>query len=145
MEKTSETICKVGDKVVMIDNELHYLYPEFYPTEGTQGIVVDADRYDALISVRWELGSTSRDDEWWVARHKVKLRESILKNKRDTIRALEGFLSAACTLRMEWGYDLDETDALEIYPFEKPFDEVVEDIVNWVNVTVEELQKKENK
>jgi hypothetical protein len=69
----------------------------------------------------------------------------MITDKRKTINALETFMTAAYDLLEEWGYDLDETDALEIYPFEKPFDEVVFDIISWVNVTVEELQKKEHK
>lgn len=67
----------------------------------------------------------------------------IATDKRKTINALEAFMTTAYELLNEWGYDLDETESLKIYPFEKSFDEVVADIINWVNVTIKELQEGE--
>lgn len=57
-----KTDYKIGDKVVFIDGNAHSLRPLFYPEVGTVGTVVNVGGYAAL--VKWEEGSTSKDDTW---------------------------------------------------------------------------------
>ena len=54
---------KARDKVVFISEKKHKVFPHFYPEVGTVGTVVNVDGCDAL--VKWEEGSTSKDDTWY--------------------------------------------------------------------------------
>lgn len=58
---------KVGDKVILADNETtrkdHRENPKNYPKPGTRGVVLDES---IAPFVQWEKGSTSKDDRWAV-------------------------------------------------------------------------------
>jgi len=60
---------KVGDRVRFkgADPCTHKKMPEYYPADGTIGVVtiaVDPMEEDEVL-VQWPEGSTSGDDEWW--------------------------------------------------------------------------------
>lgn len=55
---------KVGDHV-MYTGRMGETYPQFYPRQGTEGVVVLVDS-DILQSVQWPAGSTSENDCWRV-------------------------------------------------------------------------------
>lgn len=54
---------KVGDKVVFISEKKHKVFPSYFPEVGTVGTVVNANGCSVL--VKWEEGSTSKDDTWY--------------------------------------------------------------------------------
>jgi len=59
---------KVGDRVRFKGAApcTHKEMPEYYPTDGTIGVVtVAAPDKDDEVLVQWPKGSTSEDDEWW--------------------------------------------------------------------------------
>lgn len=62
---------KVGDKVVMKDNELHKHMPDCYPNANTIGIILGLHGYN--VAVQWAKGSTSEDDCWLVSTERIKL------------------------------------------------------------------------
>lgn len=58
-----KTDYKAGDKVVFVDKKKHEEHPEFYPEVGTVGTVLG--RYTNVCTlVKWEEGSTTKDDTW---------------------------------------------------------------------------------
>lgn len=50
-----KTDYKVGDKVVLVDGDMHGMFPEFYPEVGTVGTVLRRVTNRAL--VKWKKGS----------------------------------------------------------------------------------------
>ena len=57
-----------GDRVRMVNPVLHGTDPEYYPVEGTVGMVArTADRTNGYCVVQWPKGSTSGDDLWAVS------------------------------------------------------------------------------
>ena len=61
----SATKCnvQVGDKVRMIDDDLHLIDPECNPIAGTVGVVEKIDSFVCL--VQWPNGTTSYNDKWY--------------------------------------------------------------------------------
>nr|DAH17018.1 MAG TPA: hypothetical protein [Caudoviricetes sp.] len=61
----SATKCnvQVGDKVRMIDDDLHLIDPECNPVAGTMGVVEKIDSFVCL--VQWPNGTTSYNDKWY--------------------------------------------------------------------------------
>lgn len=57
-----KTDYKVGDKVVLVDGDMHGMFPEFYPEVGTVGTVLGRVTNRAL--VKWKKGSTTKGDTW---------------------------------------------------------------------------------
>lgn len=74
-----KTDYKVGDKVVLVAEEMHKLYPQYYPKVGTVGTVIINDKMD--IAVKWEKGSTSKDDTWFADYISVIPAEEYLRKK----------------------------------------------------------------
>lgn len=60
---------KVGDKVVMVDEERHAMNPKIYPPYGTMGVIMDIDETDEkyVYDIQWEKGTTSGDDCWFIS------------------------------------------------------------------------------
>lgn len=58
---------KVGDRVRFkgMGDACHAKMPEYYPEDGTIGIVSIAPDDDDEVYVQWPEGSTSGDDMWW--------------------------------------------------------------------------------
>lgn len=58
---------KVGDRVRFkgMGDVCHAKLPEYYPKNGTIGIVSFASADDDEVNVQWPKGSTSGDDLWW--------------------------------------------------------------------------------
>lgn len=54
---------KVGNKVRMIDGEIHNEKPQWFPVVGTVGIV--RTLYYINCEVQWPKGTTSWKDKWW--------------------------------------------------------------------------------
>lgn len=54
---------KVGNKVRMIDGEIHNEKPQWFPAVGTVGIV--RNLYYINCEVQWPKGTTSWRDKWW--------------------------------------------------------------------------------
>ena len=56
---------KVGDRVRFkgMGDACHAKMPEYYPKDGTIGIVSIASNDE--VYVQWPEGSTSKDDMWW--------------------------------------------------------------------------------
>jgi len=54
---------KVGNKVRMIDGEIHNEKPQWFPAVGTIGIV--RTLYYINCEVQWPKGTTSWKDKWW--------------------------------------------------------------------------------
>lgn len=54
---------KVGNKVRMIDGEIHNEKPQWFPAVGTVGIV--RTLYYINCEVQWPKGTTSWKDKWW--------------------------------------------------------------------------------
>ena len=61
---------KVNDIVIMEDAHKHDLLPQYYPEKGTLGRVIGIDGYE--LRVQWSIGSTSRDDIWFIDREYVR-------------------------------------------------------------------------
>ena len=61
---------EVGDRVRVKDNNLHTAYPQFYPERGTVGTIEAVD--DFALLVQWPTGSTSGNDRWGIAPHRVE-------------------------------------------------------------------------
>ena len=63
--------------------------------------------------------------------------------KKEMRSALAGFYDAYVTLRDEWlrydGFELNETESIKLYPFNKSFDEL--EVVAWVEATLDELTR----
>ena len=57
---------KVGDTVVYTNQKMHDSYPRFYPAVGTVGKIEYYTEGSSDCVVRWERGSTSDDDRWWI-------------------------------------------------------------------------------
>lgn len=57
---------KVGDTVVYTNHGKHDAYPQFCPAVGTVGKIEYYTDGSSDCVVRWERGSTSDDDRWWV-------------------------------------------------------------------------------
>lgn len=78
----------VGKKVVFEDEKWHNVSSLYYPKVGTIGIVERYDECEDAIFVRWEKGSTSGDDRWWVLRG---MEVSLLGEKEDELTDEEIF------------------------------------------------------
>ena len=59
-----------GEIVVFTSDKMHQMYPQFYPRRGTRGVIFSTTRFDA--EIRWEKGTTSRDDIWWARYEHIK-------------------------------------------------------------------------
>lgn len=61
----------------------------------------------------------------------------------DILEALKQFKEAYNTINELWGNnplrDLNELNAIELYPFKKSFDEI--DVNTWINETITELKE----
>lgn len=55
---------QVGDTVRFISEERHERDPEYFPPIGTTGQILSME--GGFYRVRWESGSTSNDDVWYV-------------------------------------------------------------------------------
>lgn len=55
----------VGDTVVFINKNKQRQHPEWYPPSDVTGVVISVSADDALYFVKWEIGTTTFDDEWW--------------------------------------------------------------------------------
>lgn len=68
---------KVGDKVVFKNHSRHVYQPEYFPTVGALGEIVEIDESwpneKWTISVRWPDGSTSGNDTWWCGPSDIEL------------------------------------------------------------------------
>lgn len=53
---------KVGSKVRMIDEKAHASNPDYYPSVGTVGVVIDNNIYRILPRIQWPTGSVGNDD-----------------------------------------------------------------------------------
>ena len=72
----------VGDKVMMIEDELHAEHPEYYPTKGSIGVVVQYSLRDGIALIDWGQDSgvnLNEHDEyaWWCS---VKRLEKVNTN-----------------------------------------------------------------
>ena len=67
-----------------------------------------------------------------------------MKNQKQTvIKALENFRDAYIGLLEAWELiDLNSTEAIQKYPFEKSFDELTT-IIEWCDATINELKQNE--
>jgi hypothetical protein len=54
---------KVKDKVIFNNEAMHKIYPKWYPSVGTNGVVTSFS--DGTPKVQWESGSTSGKDRWY--------------------------------------------------------------------------------
>lgn len=63
---------KVGDRVELVDEEIHEAVPDWYPLVGTIGTVVQIDEDYGLLLVEWPKGSTSEDDTWHIRQERVR-------------------------------------------------------------------------
>jgi hypothetical protein len=61
---------KLGDIVTMKTNKYHKDNYEFYPKMNIKGTILRVYVSDCL--VKWEHGSTTREDEWFVDKNKIK-------------------------------------------------------------------------
>ena len=67
--------------------------------------------------------------------------QSNQKRAAEIITALINFRDAYRRLLDAWElYDLNDTEAIQKYPFEKGFDELA--IVEWCNETIDEISKQ---
>lgn len=65
------------------------------------------------------------------------------KQAAEMIKALENFRDAYKQLLDAWELiDLNNTEAIQKYPFEKSFDELVT-IIEWCDATISELKQRE--
>ena len=67
-----------------------------------------------------------------------------MTNKNEAIiKALNEFKKASNNLVLAWeeNFVLDTLDALKFYPFAESFDEVENSISEWVEESIEEMQK----
>lgn len=67
----------VGDKVMMMEEEPHALYPDIYPPKGTIGIVVDYSLCDETALVNWGKGSGVEPNDkdeyaWWCGEKRLE-------------------------------------------------------------------------
>ena len=62
---------QVGDKVVFIDKQGHIDDPTVFPRVGTVGTIMSNDGH-GLYKVRWPMGSTSCEDEWYVSFYRIR-------------------------------------------------------------------------
>lgn len=62
---------KVGSKVRMIDEEVHFFDPEYIPVAGTVGVVEIICFRTCL--VKWPKGTTSDDDTWYCIYKKLEV------------------------------------------------------------------------
>lgn len=60
----------IGDTVIYVGIS-HATDPTFYPPVGTLGIVLGI--YDSDLLVKWEDGSTSLDDLWYVYFKEIRM------------------------------------------------------------------------
>ena len=77
---TVKTDYEVGDKVVFVAEEKHKEYPQYYPKVGTVGTVTI--NYKKSVEVKWEKGSTSKDDTWLADYISVIPAKEYFKKKR---------------------------------------------------------------
>lgn len=68
---------KVGDRVRFkgMGDACHAKFPEYYPKDGTIGIVSNVIPDDDEVCVQWPKGSTSGDDMWWALEEYLELVE----------------------------------------------------------------------
>lgn len=67
--------------------------------------------------------------------------------EKEIINALEDLKEAFFKLVIVWAEDnkdlLNNSQSIELYPFDKSFDELFTDVCEWVDKTTEELKNKE--
>ena len=68
----------IGLKVKALKNDLHERFPQYFPKKGTKGKIIAIDDCYPLIIVKWEKGSTSSNDTWYIPCEYIKP----LKNKK---------------------------------------------------------------
>jgi hypothetical protein len=69
--------------------------------------------------------------------------------KQSVVSAMDDMLIAMTRLSNLWdarrnaeGIELNELDAMELYPFEKDFDEMISDFTVWIDNMQDEIEKK---
>lgn len=60
-----------GMKVKCTSDKDHIAFPQFYPSVGTVGTVVEIS-FDGDVLVKWPEGATSGDDHWWISPDHIK-------------------------------------------------------------------------
>ena len=62
---------KAGNKVRMIDSEVHNTDRYWFPVVGTSGIVKEIDYNNCL--VQWPKGTTSGKSKWWCNYYRLEV------------------------------------------------------------------------
>lgn len=72
------------------------------------------------------------------------LEECEVEEDMNTIKAMEAFKNAMWELSEAWEADskMDSLKAMNMYPFEKSFDEMAMEVSNWINSMIEEMEDK---